>query len=478
MYVARIWQSQDSFTSTCWRVARPLSLFARAGWGDFALQTDWIWIWQLSGRFCLCLSRCTCLVVVPRLPFLPFPSYTSSITWPVIIWARHSSSARIWPAKYQTQQQWLAFHNSSKLPTWPTGNSCLMSLCESSQKGSQPPGTPLPEHDKANVLHCDRTLKLNICVDPSDSPLKWMGWGIWVEHKSESMLIQQGFFMLGKSSSRLQKMIEKCSQQLGDARRRCDTCKAPLASSVWRHGSTSWIWFQSWFLTMVLWSMVIVLLSKCGPWSQCNRHESQFPVKRWFCKRNDSAKIGTCARLCGFFSKVAAWKRLVKQSPLWNWKHLTQVIAVGWFRSSPLSWFTSKKFAYKDRFQEGLDGWKCSMQVWTTNPVRMDDLAAWSRQAVNEKLDLKNDAQQHTRPSHPRMKWLCGTNTDTPYYHQQMAKAARTTWKAHIPSFFPLADWPPVCLHHTSPEMNLSATLSFAAGFECIQFIVALRKHH
>ena len=284
--------------------------------------------------------------------------------------------------------------------------------------------------------------------------------------------------MLGKSSSRLQKMIEKCSQQLGDARRRCDTCKAPLASSVWRHGSTSWIWFQSWFLTMVLWSMVIMLLSKCGPWSKFNRHESQFPVKKWFCKRNDSAKIGTCARLCGFFSKVAAWKRLVKQSPLWNWKHLTQVIAVGWFRSSPLSWFTSKKFAYKDRFQEGLDGWKCSMQVWTTNPVRMDDLAAWSRQAVNEKLDLKNDAQQHTRPSHPRMKWLCGTNTDTPYYHQQMAKAARTTWKAHVPSFFPLADWPPVCLHHTSPEMNLSATLSFAAGFKCVQLIVALRKHH
>lgn len=33
---------------------------------------------------------------------LPFPSYTSSITWPVIIWARHSSSARIWPAN-QTQ---------------------------------------------------------------------------------------------------------------------------------------------------------------------------------------------------------------------------------------------------------------------------------------------------------------------------------------------------------------------------------------
>ena len=40
------------------------------------------------------------------------------------------------------------------------------------------------------------------------------------------------------------------------------------------------------------------------------------------------------------------------------------------------------------------------MQGRTTNPVRRDDLAAWSRQAVNEKLDLKNDAQQRT---HPRM---------------------------------------------------------------------------
>ena len=467
MYVARIWQSQDPFTSTCWRVARPLSLFARAGWGDFALQAE-SEFGSFQGDFVS--VRC------PGLPFLPFPSYTSSITWPVIIWARHSSSARIWPAKYQTQHISNDLHFTirprCRLGLLEIHVSCL---CESSQKDSQPPGTPLPEHDKANVLHCDGTLKLNICVDPSDSPLKWMGWGIWVEHKSESMLIQQGFFMLRKSSSRLQKMIEKCSQQ---ARRRCYTCKAPLASSVWRHGSRSWIWFQSWFLTMVLWSMVIILLSKCGPWSKFNRHESQFPVKKWFCKRNDSAKIGTCARLCGFFSKVAAWKRLVKQSPLWNWKHLTQVIAVGWFRSSPLSWFTSKKFACKDRFQEGLDGWKCSMQVWTTNPVRMDDLAAWNTQAVNEKLDLKNDAQQHTRPSHPRMKGLCRTNTDTPYYHQQMAKAAHATWKAHVPSFFPLADWPPVCLHHTSPEMNLSATLSFAAGFKCVQLIVALRKHH
>ena len=60
-------------------------------------------------------------------------------------------------------QQWLAFHNLSTLPTWPTGNSCLMSLCESSQKESQPPGTPLPEHDKANVLHCDGIETEHLC---------------------------------------------------------------------------------------------------------------------------------------------------------------------------------------------------------------------------------------------------------------------------------------------------------------------------